>query len=758
MICRVVLLAAGLLLGFNSTAWSQMWQWVNYTDMRGVVSVSSTPSSVWAATSGGIFSFSLSTAAFERVTNVEGLSSIDATAILGVSDGSLVVGAADGSLDLRSPSGAWTAIRDIARATDKPRRGIRVLRLRGDSLYLGTDYGVSVFSRSREEFGDSYLKFSSFPSQTPVRDILFAFDRIWVATPRGVASARLSSVNLQAPDEWNAITSAQGLPGGEVLALGRFGDAILAGTTDGLGEFRNGVWSRIAPSLAGVAVLALLPGTQTMTIVTPFQIYTLAEDGSLTPVGDRLEAPRYPSGLVFTGGTRLADGRLCYASTAGVAIQEDGTRWTFRAPDGPLSNQFTSLSMSTDGTVWSASGRDDLGRGAYGFTGERWINYAKSSDTAFATNDVFVTAQGMDGSTWFGTWGYGVVKREVDGRLTRYSPFSVSGFPGIAKNPNFSPISGLAVDNRGFTWTLHYLSGNGNLLGALGADGRWRFYKNPTLSSELDVGRMAVDPLTTKWIIVNGPSFRGLLRFNDGGTLDRTEDDSWKTFDASGANGFNADRLTDLAIDAFGDLWIGTNVGVRTIYNPLANERVTRTCYNTRCNIEGQYVNCIAVDPVNNKWIGTSAGVFVLSSDGTVILHQFNRLNSQLLDNDVKSITIDPASGTVFMGTNKGLSSLRTPYARPLLGAGDLRISPQPFHPESDEVAMIDGLTAENILKIITVSGNLVRNLTTPGGKVAFWDGRDEDGALVPSGVYFVIASTAEGSNVSVGKIAVLRR
>ena len=51
----------------------------------------------------------------------------------------------------------------------------------------------------------------------------------------------------------------------------------------------------------------------------------------------------------------------------------------------------------------------------------------------------------------------------------------------------------------------------------------------------------------------------------------------------------------------------------------------------------------------------------------------------------------------------------------------------------------------------------LAQTPDSPGGLVAYWDGRDDDGNLVSSGVYIVIAFDQEGNSVETGKIAVLR-
>ncbi|RIK69508.1 flagellar hook capping protein, partial [candidate division KSB1 bacterium] len=63
-------------------------------------------------------------------------------------------------------------------------------------------------------------------------------------------------------------------------------------------------------------------------------------------------------------------------------------------------------------------------------------------------------------------------------------------------------------------------------------------------------------------------------------------------------------------------------------------------------------------------------------------------------------------------------------------------------------------------VKIFSASGELVRSFAreqVPGAQV-IWDGRDNDGKLVPSGVYFFMAYIEETGVSKAGKVAVIRR
>ncbi len=80
-----------------------------------------------------------------------------------------------------------------------------------------------------------------------------------------------------------------------------------------------------------------------------------------------------------------------------------------------------------------------------------------------------------------------------------------------------------------------------------------------------------------------------------------------------------------------------------------------------------------------------------------------------------------------------------------------------PLSPITQQIT-IGGLAANSYVKIFSISGRLVRALQAQGGYYAYWDGKDDGGNLVPSGIYVVLAYTSDGSQSVAGKIAVIRR
>ncbi len=61
-------------------------------------------------------------------------------------------------------------------------------------------------------------------------------------------------------------------------------------------------------------------------------------------------------------------------------------------------------------------------------------------------------------------------------------------------------------------------------------------------------------------------------------------------------------------------------------------------------------------------------------------------------------------------------------------------------------------------MKILTISGALVAEFETPGGRIAEWDGKDRYGNYVSSGIYIIAGYNQDGSKVCTGKVAIVRK
>lgn len=743
---RVILLL--LCLPFLTAA--QVGTWHTHTDMKNVRDLVVSDDGIWAATGGGLFHHDAD-GQFTRYTNVDGLSAIDYTTIALDGDGRVIAGARTGMLNVLDPETGWYAVTDIARTTEILQRGITTIYVSGERAYIGTEFGLAVYDPVRREFGDTYQKFGDLRTQIPVSGILIDGGRIFVTTSEGVAYGELDNINLKDPAHWT--TEAIG----DVKAIAFLAGQPVIATQQALHRFRNGTWEEFLTGIPGGEVLTLEADGSDVLLLTTEGLYRVDQGASVTRIGERITGNEYPSGSVFMDVSATED-VVTVASSIGVATYVEGQPWDFRKPEGPNSNFIRDMAVDADGVLWAASGIAVGGNGMSAFDGERWTNFTKSSHPEILTNAITGVAADAEGAVWCATWGNGVFRRDPNGTMEYFDSENVPGFPGVPDNPNFEAVQALHIDDRGNLWTLHEL-GPANMLGVRTPNGQWQFLADPSLAVALEVVTLDVDQFGQVWSVVDDGDFRGIALLDPNNTPTVPSDDRWTRLAATDANVLNAYQLvTAVAVDLLGDVWIGTDRGLRTVFNPREPERISKTCFNTRCNIEGQYITCIAVDPVNNKWIGTKEGVFVLSPDGSDIIAQYDTDNSPLLDDEIQAMIVHPGTGVVYIATNRGLSSLVTPYVEPVAAFDDLLVAPNPFHPGIDERVMIDGLVEGSIIKVLSVSGDLVAELESPGGRVGFWDGRTQTGEYAPSGVYFIVAAAANGSQAATAKLAVVRK
>jgi hypothetical protein len=163
----------------------------------------------------------------------------------------------------------------------------------------------------------------------------------------------------------------------------------------------------------------------------------------------------------------------------------------------------------------------------------------------------------------------------------------------------------------------------------------------------------------------------------------------------------------------------------------------------------------IMVDALDNKWIATPKGVYVLSPDGAEVITTYTQENSPLPTNDVYSLATNVNTGEIYIGTTKGLFAATSLSIKPV-DDYNLVCYPQPFKPAKDNLIVIDGLTENSDVKIITEGGEFVRSFQTIGRTVT-WDGKNESGNPSPTGVYLVIATSKNTGSSAVTKVALIR-
>lgn len=732
--------------------------WKIYTDMKSVNALSIRGSSMWAATGGGVFAYDTASGVYSRFTSAEGLSGFDMRALAVDPQERVWVGAGDGAINVFD--GSWRIIADIQQSNRINKR-IQSFVVRGDSMLIVSDFGVSVFSMSRWEFADTYANFG-FGGQELVQAAALYGGRLWVGTSLGIAFAPANAPDLSGPTPWTVVRAFPGMSP-SVTALAVFHDTLVVGTASGVAYYDGAGFSAVG-ALAGRSVTGFAATATRLLILSSqsggYRVESLSGvQDAPAPLASNSSASA--SDVLLDGNGSLWVGTL----TRGIA-RLNGGGWSYVFPNGPNSNQFISLAVDQGGVVWAASGTDGGGKGFYRFNpafaeGMQWKNFTAALYPIMQFDDYYKVRLGANGSVWVCSWGGGVVHVVSDSIVRKLDARSTPALPStVPTDPYYPVVGGVAVDPDGYTWLTVRTAVNGNALGRLTTDSTIDFYRNLYSSLDRCFQELLIDPNGTKWIANAEPNqksqiFPGLYYFNERNAVSGTQSTGgWGLL--SMADGLTTNTVLCLAEDLDGNIWVGLDLGVAII----TDTRNPKSRRSTSFPLREQSVQTIAVDAVNNKWVGTKEGVFVMNSDGTQLLAHYDVLSTggRLIDNDVRAIAIDQGRGIVYFGTEKGLSSLEVAPVQTHPEMDELTFAPNPFLVPNDTQVVIQGLTANSAIKILTVSGSLVAEFKAQGGGRAFWDGRDKRGSFVASGMYIVVAHADNGSNVAGGKLAVIRR
>jgi hypothetical protein len=114
---------------------------------------------------------------------------------------------------------------------------------------------------------------------------------------------------------------------------------------------------------------------------------------------------------------------------------------------------------------------------------------------------------------------------------------------------------------------------------------------------------------------------------------------------------------------------------------------------------------------------------------------------------------VDQAARTV-TGSFRHLSKFAVVQLTSAANLNTIKAFPNPFNPRTDAAMIIDNLTDKADIRIYTVAGELVRKLdyTSANGRAA-WDGKNDSGRTVASGVYLLFIDSPSGKKTL--KIAV---
>ncbi len=756
---RYTILCLILLTAFISPANSQpVDSWRSYVSHIAVQDVISEPDGdLWVISTGGLYHRSTD-GTITQYSKLDGLYGTNPTSLLLDAPRNRVwLGYDDGTYSyLDVETSVIRTFTDIQRNTRFLTRRINQIVLSGDDILIGTDFGIVIVRAETGIVADSYTNLGSFESGIRVRSLVRQDGVFILGTDAGIAVGDPSMGDLLVSTSWNTYATPN-----PVVSMGYQNDVLYL--THGMenARFVNnaiesvGIWpfavaryvSVSDGGLAGIQIggIAVLKSDQSVETIT------LPNSGvrhsSITRVGTSWVIGTFNQGLYIR--TNLNDERITLNT--------------------PYLNLFSQLHYSDGVLAVASSGTPGQVNFIFQTTGysllrdDTWENVNRDTSPFFAErslNSVFKVTSN-DEHYFFGTFGAGILRRsKTTGEHVLYDGTN-GNLPGFS--PTFIVSTGLSPDRTGNIWAAMWANTTEPLVKYDRATEEWTRYpissKVPNLTLYRDV---FVDSYDQKWIILMTPSQqgRGLLvaTFDADGN-----EQSFRltTNDAEGA--LPNETVRAVVQDQRGEIWVGTDRGiVRFLFpdriingstqerrsTPLINEDPT---VSDRILLRDIQVTAMAVDPSNQKWVGTlNDGIWLISETGSSVLKHFTAENSPLVSNRIQSIAVDSQTGEVYIATDLGMVGYVAESTVGVTDMAELVVYPNPYSysTSAGSLVYIEGLKDDATVHVLSVDGTLVKRMETRGGRVS-WDGLDERGNRLPTGIYSIVGTHESGSRGS---------
>lgn len=343
--------------------------------------------------------------------------------------------------------------------------------------------------------------------------------------------------------------------------------------------------------------------------------------------------------------------------------------------------------------------------------------------------------------------------------------------PDIPQYKNYVSATCLEYDASGNLWMCNQETDT--IIRVLTPKKKWVALGYNEIAREQQCDGYLFSSSGVNFLVCRRMDSRGFFGFDTKGTLSNIKDDSHKlrsTIVNQDGTSYTPSDFQCMTEDMDGHIWCGTNVGLFVIDDPatffdndfaFTQIKLARNDGSGLADylLNGVSIRCVAIDGGNRKWIGTeNDGVYLISADCSEMVHHFLASETPLLSDNIQSIAIHPKTGEVMIGTDRGLCSFMADAteAEEDLDENNVIAYPNPVRPDYTGPIRIDGLSFDAEVKICSVTGQLIWSGRSTGGTCT-WNGCNKQGKRVASGVYNVIANTADGNKAIVCRIIVIK-
>lgn len=740
--------------------------WNDHLSYRSVRHVALAPGKVYAAAPQGLFCYSMEDEAIYRMNKVTMLNDVGVSTMgYDPTTGYLVVAYNNANIDLVKDDKVFN-ISDIKRSSIPGNRDIHSIRFHKRCAYLSCGFGIVVVDLDRHEIKETYY-IGEDGTYLEVNDLVFTADHIVAATPNGMRFATKDDPLLNIFTHWETDTTSL-LANEPVTALDVYNNKILALSEGAL--FTQDESQNMVPWLYGD--IRSFHVSNDRILVCDYQSVSLY-DHSLAL---RQKVTNFDEYDMQSLDAQLAnDGELWVGHDwfGLVRMPEPYTSGEIMVPNGPNDDHVYRMVTFDDKVYLCPGGHRTTYEGMYYppylscYQKGEWSVFPNENGMLGRCRDIVDLAVNplKPSQLMAASWGVGVAEFEGNKMKGLYNDTNTDGAITRFRQGDFTGVftGGVAFDTKGNCWVTNALQDKG--LAVRHEDGKWEAFDIalmlPLKDRELD--RVLWDSVNNQLWLYGRPNQLYVV----------APDGRMAHVDPNNGSKMETSTVNCLVQDHEGDLWMGTNKGIKRIFDAYKafrdggeGEKSPVTCTNIIIEEDGfseylmayESITCMAVDGANRKWVGTSGGgLYLLSATGAEQLEHFTASNSPLFSDKIITLAIQPWTGEVFIGTDQGLQSYRsTATYADNLPQNEIHAFPNPVRPEYDGPIAIKGFTRNALIHITDAAGHAVYSGRANGGQ-AVWNGRTLSGEKVASGVYFVFSSDENGKNRLVTKVLVVR-
>lgn len=443
-------------------------------------------------------------------------------------------------------------------------------------------------------------------------------------------------------------------------------------------------------------------------------------------------------------------------------------------PDGPASNKFYRLYINKNklyavAGAWSQE-KDCNNMGeVHVWNGEKWEEFEQPSDASLGHRYRDLLCLDFDPSKE----GHIMVGSKAglyefqDGKFIKCYNKDNTSVITSPLSKSYTIISSVKYDTTGKLWLLNSL-GDNSILSFDQSTQEWKNYPHTEIGSSdrYNLTGLIIDENNgNMWFVNNSYEKNRLYKYNYNTDELTMYGATFTNEDGKNITPIYVHCLTE---DRNGNIWIGTTSGplylslsdIKNGTDIFTQHKVPRNDNTNYADylLDNSNIRCIAVDGANQKWFGTDNGVYLISDDCNTQIYHFNTENSPLISNTIHSIAINNNAGKVYFATDKGLCSFNNGIVCPNaeMTKDNVYAYPNPVKPDYTGKINIVGLSFNADIKIVSTNGTLINEGRSAGGSYT-WDGCDQNGKKVASGIYMVETATESGEKGVVCKIAIIR-